>query len=611
MSFILNCQEISKSIGPRTLFNALSFTVNRGDRLAVIGANGSGKTTLLRLLSGLDTPDSGRITLLQNTLTGYLPQQEELNEEATVSEILFDALREEQLDEADRHSRIQTMLSRAEFTNFNLPVKILSGGWRKRLAISRALLRQPNMLIMDEPTNHLDLEGILWLEKLLGNSFPGSPSTFVMVSHDRYFLENLATRIVEISPLYPDGFILVEGNYSAFLRRKEQLLLQQQEQESRLANRVRRETEWLSRGPKARTSKARFRVNEAYRLTDELRHLKSRNRTQQDIKIDFDSTGRKTRKLLEAINISKSYNDVQLFSGLDITLSPGKRVGLLGKNGCGKSTLMHILAGVERKSGMKPDTGSIRTAEGIKIVYFAQDRKQLDPETTLRQALSPEGDSVIYRDRSVHVVTWAQQFLFRTDQLDTPIGNLSGGEKARIFIADLMRQPADILLLDEPTNDLDIPSLQVLEEGLLDFPGSVVLATHDRYLLNSVCDQILGFTGHGNVDFFADYEQWFRSLSDQKKTIARSDKTHRKKDVQKKAGRLSYLDQREYESMELKILSAEEMEREILLVMDNPDNASDSELLQRSWQDLEEVRAKIDQLYARWDELEMIKNSGD
>lgn len=611
MSLILNCQEISKTIGPRTLFESLSFTVNRDDRLAVIGANGSGKTTLLQLLSGFNTPDKGRINLLQNTLTGYLPQQEKFDEQATVTEILFDALKEEQLDEVEQHNRVQAMLSRAEFSNFYAPVKTLSGGWRKRLAISRVLVRQPDLLMMDEPTNHLDLQGILWLEKLLGSSFAGSPTTFVMVSHDRYFLENLATRIIEIASYYPNGFFQVDGNYSTFLHRKEQFIVQQQDKESRLTNRVRHETEWLNRGPKARTSKARYRINEAHRLSEELNHLKSMNRSRADIKIDFDSTGRKTKKLLEATNISKSYDDKTLFSGLDMVLSPGKRIGLLGKNGSGKSTLMQILADVDKSMGLKTDSGTIRTADGIKIVYFTQDRKQLDMKSTLRQALSPEGDSVTYRDRSLHIVTWAQKFLFRPDQLDTPVGSLSGGEQARILIADLMLQPADILLLDEPTNDLDIPSLQVLEDSLIDFPGSVVLVTHDRYLLNRVCDQILGFTGHGNITFFADYEQWCRSLQKQDKNTVQEKDSPKTRTKLKKAGRLSYLDQREYDKMEEMILAAERREKEILQFMETPENSSDPDLLQKSWKDLEEVRTSIDQLYSRWDELEKKKSSGN
>jgi len=611
MSLILNCQDISKAIGPRTFFHSLSFTVNRGDRLAVIGANGAGKTTLLRILAGNASPDTGRITLSQNVLAGYLPQQEVLDDGQTAAGVLLDALRAEHLDEAERYSRVHAMLSRAEFEDFEIPVSILSGGWRKRLAICRTLLHQPDLLVMDEPTNHLDLEGILWLEKLLATPFSGSPSTFVFVSHDRYFLENLATRIIEIAPSYPSGFFLVDGNYSAFLRNKEQFLLQQQEQENRLASRVRRETEWLQQGAKARTTKARYRVDEAHRLAEELRQLKTRNKARSDIEIDFDATGRKTRKLLEATGLVKSFEGKTLFAELNILLSPGRRIGLLGRNGCGKSTLMRILASAGKSDGVRPDSGSIRTAEGVRTVFFAQDRKQINPAATLRQALSPEGDSVVYRDRSLHVATWAQKFLFRTDQLDTPVANLSGGEKARILIADLMRQPADILLLDEPTNDLDIPSLQVLEESLLEFPGAVVLVTHDRYLLNRVCNSVLGFTGEGRVTRFADFEQWKRSLPKPARKETGTAPPRKKDKVQAKSGRLSYLDQREYDGMEESILEAEAEEQELLHAMNNPDNASDPALLQECWEKLEAVREGIQHLYRRWEELEAKKNSGN
>jgi len=611
MSLLLNCQDVGKTIGPRTLFHSLSFTVNSGDRLAVIGANGSGKTTLLRLLAGLDVGDRGTVTLTQSILTGYLSQQDKLDEASTAASLLTAALQGLHLDEAEMYSRVHAMLSRAEFDDPEVPVQVLSGGWRKRLAICRALLRQPDLFIMDEPTNHLDLEGIIWLEKLLASGFPDAPSTFIFVSHDRYFLENIATRIIEISPVYPSGALQVNGNYSSFLRHKELFLQQQQEQENRLASRVRREDEWLQRGPKARTTKAKSRIDEAYRLKEELHLFKSRNRARANIEIDFDATGRKTKKLLEATGLTKSYGDTVLFSNLDMVLSPNRRIGLLGKNGCGKSTLMQILAAADREDGLKPEQGRIRTADGVRIVYFAQDRKQIDPGSTLRQALSPEGDSVIYRDRPVHVATWAQKFLFRTDQLETPVGNLSGGEKARILIADLMRQPADILLLDEPSNDLDIPSLQVLEESMLEFPGAIVLVTHDRYLLDRVCDRVLGFTGQGDVAFFADFKQWYRFMCDQEKGKEKVSPTLKQKKSSNRSGRLSYLDQREYDGMEEKILAAEAEEQELLQIMNDQDNSSDSHLLDDTWKKLETIRAQIHLLYARWDELETKKSSDD
>ncbi|NOX79690.1 MAG: ABC-F family ATP-binding cassette domain-containing protein [Deltaproteobacteria bacterium] len=612
MPFMLNCQAVSKAIGAQPLFDSITFTITKGERLALIGANGSGKTTLLRILCGLDTPDSGKVALAGHVHLGYLAQSNRFAGEATVAEVIDENLDGLGLDETQRYNRVHAMLSRAEFPDPECRVHTLSGGWCKRLAISRVLARRPDILVMDEPTNHLDLEGILWLEKLLGSSLPESPSAFLLVSHDRLFLENMTNRTMEISPAYPDGFLRVEGKYSEFLEKKEAFLAGQQQRELRLSNRFRRETEWLSRGPKARSTKAKYRIDDASRLQEELKRVQARNRAQGKVRIDFDATNRKTKKLLEGRGLAKAYGDRTLFSGLDLVLSPGRRLGLLGQNGCGKSTLMQILADAGKDNGLAPDSGSLRIAEGVRIESFAQDRSRLDLTATLRRALSPEGESVIYRDQSLHVVSWARKFLFKAEQLDTPVGNLSGGEQARIFIADLMRRPADILLLDEPTNDLDIASLQVLEDSLLEFPGAVVLVTHDRFLLDRVCDRILGFDGCGRVEYFADYEQCFAALNEQRKQ-QRRDSGRQKKAKKKntmKTGRLSYMDQREYDGIEETILAAETEQSELQRLTAAPDTATNPDRLQECWQKMEEVQQKIEHLYLRWEELEAKKNSG-
>ncbi|MCI5114547.1 MAG: ABC transporter ATP-binding protein, partial [Candidatus Electrothrix sp. AX1] len=376
---------------------------------------------------------------------------------------------------------------------------------------------------------------------------------------------------------------------------------------------VRRENEWLSRGPKARATKAKSRKDAAYRLQDELVVLKQRNRVGTSVDISFDGTDRKTKKLLVATGISKGFEGRTLFSELDLTLSPGTRLGLLGRNGCGKSTLMQILAaaGADDDSGVQSDSGTIKVADNLRIISFDQRREQLDQEQTLRRALAPDGDSVMYQDRSIHVASWAQRFLFRTDQLETPVSRLSGGEQARILIASLMRQPADILLLDEPTNDLDIPSLNVLEQSLNEFTGALVLVTHDRFMLDRICDQVLGFDGKGKATLFADYEQWLTALASGR---AEEEKKQNKKKVQSKpvgkksAKKLSYMDQREYDQMEEKILEAETRQEELETAIQEPELAADPAKLAECCEELEIVQQEIADLYARWEELEAMQH---
>ncbi len=610
MSSLISCKSVAKSFGAQTLFKNIDLMIDSGDRIGVIGPNGSGKSTLLKIICDLEEPDSGQVVRQKFVSLSYLAQDDVFDETKSISDNLLAGLGGEDMVDTEKYYRVDTLLSRAEFADGNALVKNLSGGWRKRLSICRAMLLTPDVLVMDEPTNHLDIEGILWLEKMLRGA--AGPSAFLLVSHDRHFLENCTNRIVELSSVYPEGTLQVQGTYSQFLEKRDEFLVGQLAEEERLANKARREVEWLRRGPKARATKAKYRIDEAYKLTDELAELKARNRSLVNVQIDFEATGRKTRKLLEVIGIAKAYDGRTLFSDLDIILSPGSRLGLLGRNGCGKSTLMKILAGAVNKSGMVPDSGVVKVADNIKIVSFDQNRETIDPTLTLRRALAPDGDSVVYNGRSLHVVSWAKKFIFRPDQLETPVGQLSGGEQARILIAGLMRQPADILLLDEPTNDLDIASLDVLEASLLDFPGALVLVTHDRYLLDRVCHRLLGFGGTHGVSYYADYEQWLNDLPEavkpeesKKKNTAQAEKSPTQK---KSSGRLSYMDQREYDQIEEAIATEE---RRVELLQDRmalPEIVSNPDELAECWQELQEAQAEVERLYDRWDELEGKKN---
>ena len=605
MSNLIQCQSLSKSFGAQLLFKKINLVINEGDKIGVIGPNGSGKSTLLKMLCGLEESDSGLVNSQKFVRLSYLAQDDIFDGEQTVTGALLSAIADEDIEEVEKYNRVQSLLSRAEFVDNELLVKNLSGGWRKRLSICRSLLARPDVLVMDEPTNHLDIEGILWLEKILSGGL--APAAYLLVSHDRHFLENCTNRIIELSAVYPEGTLQVQGTYSKYLEKRDEFLSGQLQEEERLANKARREIEWLRRGPKARATKAKYRIDEAYKLTDELAEVKARNRAISNVQIDFEATGRKTKKLLEAKKIQKSFDTAPLFENLDIDLSPGTRLGLLGRNGCGKSTLMKILAAAGENGKAAPDSGTIRVADKVKIVTFDQNRSAIDPTVSLRRALAPEGDSVMYRERSLHVVSWAQKFLFRADQLETPVGQLSGGEQARILIAGLMRQPADILLLDEPTNDLDIASLDVLEASLVDFPGALVLVTHDRYLLDHVCQKILGFGSSAGVTYYADYGQWLADLPVKSKSETGKKKPSAqpgKSDSPKKKGRLSYLDQREYDQIEERISTAEARVEELQQKMELPEVTSDPAKLDECWQELERAQREVEQLYSRWDELE-------
>ncbi|HLH04558.1 MAG TPA: ABC-F family ATP-binding cassette domain-containing protein [Bryobacteraceae bacterium] len=594
MALLLNAQELTVRYGAEPLFENLSIAVSEGDRLGLIGPNGSGKSTLLEILAGRREADSGTVALRKNTRVSYVAQQSEFAPGETVRDVIRRALEQAHVAASERDRLESETLGRAGFTEFESEAQTLSGGWRKRLAIAKALVSEPDLLLLDEPTNHLDLAGIEWLEGLLrSGSF-----ACIVISHDRYFLQNVATGIVELNRMYAEGVLRVAGDYAAFLEKKEEVLAAQVKRQEALENRVRTEIAWLRRGPKARATKAKARIDQAHELIGELKDLQGRQRT-GTAGIDFTASERATKRLVKFDDVTFAFGERTIARDLNFAITAGMRIGLVGPNGSGKTTLLRLILGE-----LEPSAGRVERAQSLRMVYFEQNRT-LDPMLTLRRALAPDGDSVIFQDRPIHVASWAARFLFSSEQLNQPVRKLSGGERARVLIAKLMLEPADVLLLDEPTNDLDIPTLEILEENLLEFPGALVLVTHDRFMLDRVSTTVLGLDGTGEAQLFADYAQWEAWLaerSDQGTEAVESRKTPEK--ARAPARKLSYLENRDWETIEQRIAEADAVLAAKKALLEDVEVTRDPKRLQQALAEIEQAQGEADALYARWAELE-------
>ncbi len=606
MQPILIVQNLSKRFGAAPLFQQITLAVHEGARIGLIGPNGAGKSTLLAILGAEQQPDSGEVSLRKCARVGYVHQVSDFVPGVTVRQVIEAALDRAAVPPDAREQSLRETLGRAGFAEvdsranpgMDREASTLSGGWRKRLAIAQALVSKPDVLLLDEPTNHLDLDGIEWLEGLLRKANLG----FVVVTHDRYFLENVASEVVELNRIYSEGLLRVKGGYSKFLEVREAYVEWQQRAQESLRNRVQREMEWLRRGAKARSTKAKARINNANALIAELGESEARSRT-AEVDISFGATDRQSKRLVEITDAAITLGDREILRNFCLVLTNGLKLGLAGSNGSGKTTLLRAITGEIPLSA-----GEIRRAPGLRIVYFSQLR-ELDGALTLRRALAPDSDSVIYRDRVLHVASYASRFLFTSEQLHQPLERLSGGERARVLIARLMLQPADVLILDEPTNDLDIPTLEILEESLLEFPGAFLLVTHDRYLLDRVTNAVLGLDALGNSALFADYLQWEtwrdrqtgatpEASIDQAPIAAAgaySSPMPRKK--------LSYLEQREYDAIETRIEAVDARLRAAERNIIAPEIGTDAEALTAALAELEAAKADHHAVYERWMEL--------
>ncbi len=583
------------------MFQEISFTVSDGDRIGLIGPNGAGKSTLLAVLAGEQDADAGEVAVRRRARIGYVLQESSFAEGLTVRDVLVAALERAGVPEAEREGRLRETGGRVGFPRLEDEAATLSGGWRKRLAIAEAVVTGPDVLLLDEPTNHLDLAGIVWLEALLREA----RFACVVVSHDRYFLENVATEIVELSRVYADGLLRVKGSYSKFLEGREAYMEAQSKLQDALKNRVKTEIEWLRRGPKARATKAKARIDNAHELIGQLKEVNARQQT-SSAGIEFSGTERQTKRLVELENVSVELGGRRILEDLSFLITNGVRIGLVGPNGSGKTTLLRLLTGE-----LEPTSGVVKKAASLRMVYFSQMR-EMDEGVTLRRALAPDSDSVMYQGRVVHVASYATKFLFTSEQLNQPVERLSGGERARVLIAKLMLEPADVLLLDEPTNDLDIATLEILEESLLEYTGALVLVTHDRYMLDRVSTVVLGLDGRGGAETFADYSQW--EMWGGSKVGEAVAPGAAGKAVNGAGGngtgvaaagkkKLSYLEAREFASIEDRVEEAEVRLQSARLRLELPEVAVDAAALMQAISDMESAQAEADDLYARWAEL--------
>lgn len=609
MAILVNAFQVKKAFAARPLFDGITFSLETGERVGLIGPNGAGKSTLLRLLAGKASPDAGTLSLQRGLRVGFVEQVPQFAPGATVFSSVLEGARD--AHDWEENARARELLSRLSLGEPERPVERLSGGWKKRVALARELLRQPDLLLLDEPTNHLDVESILWLEELIR----GASFATLTITHDRLFLQRVSNRILELDRRNPGGLLSVAGDYATFLETKEELMAAQGRQEERLRNTLRRETEWLRQGAKARTTKQQARIQRAGELKQAVEELTYRNQV-GTARIEFQGAEKNPKKLIDAKGISKSYGGRTVIPRTDVLVTARSRIGLLGANGCGKSTLIRLLLGDET-----PDSGTVTRSEHLKVAYFEQNRESLDPEVSALRTVCPLGDYVDFRGARVHVKSYLSRFLFSYEQMEMAVGKLSGGEQSRILIAKLMLREANLLVLDEPTNDLDTATLDVLEEVLREFDGAVLLVTHDRYFLDQVARQLLAFgvneKGEPELVPMVGLSQWESWHEEQVAARARAEAASVRRSVPTTAEtvagsapvaprkrKLSYKDQRDLDSMEENIQKAEARLAELEAESAKPENAANSVRLTELSQELAKAQAEVDRLYARWAELE-------
>jgi ATP-binding cassette subfamily F protein uup len=594
MSVLMSVHELKFAFSHRILFEGQTFSINSGEKIALIGQNGAGKSTLLKILAGEMDADSGTVSRGRGLKLGYLPQTPTLPLHLTAREAIY-----ESVTDAEDWSQVgaaEEAMSRLQIRD--IKVSEMSGGWKKKVALARELAKNPDVLLLDEPTNHLDVESILWLEDWVRNS----PLCIVVISHDRAFLNRVGKRVIEVDRRNPGGILSHDGNYEQFLIMKQEYLETMASREESLKNVLRREMEWLGRGAKARTTKQKARIDRAGDLKSEVADLSARNQN-LTAKLEFDTgDDRGPKKLVELKEVSKTYGEKKILANFSLKVGPKTRLGLMGRNGVGKSTLIRLIAG-----GEEADVGTIERADRLQVSYFEQNRDALDPEISVLRSVCPYGETIEFQGRKMHVRGYLDRFLFSGPNVDVLVGKLSGGEQARLLLAQLMLRPANLLILDEPTNDLDMQTLGLLEDCLEEFPGAVILVTHDRSFMNAVCNQILA---QPEMIFFSDIDQWEKWFKAELKKQGSAGETKfssgtlLKEPDTKKKKKLSYKDQIEYDSMEATIADHEVRLGVLEAKSQKPEILANAVELQKITGEMAMIQMEVEKLYTRWAELE-------
>ena len=612
---LISVENISKSFGERTLFENLSFTIHQGDKVAFVAKNGSGKTTILKILMGKDTPDTGQTIFRKGTTIGFLEQVPELQANLTVEETILasdnaslkvinqyeKALQNpddmeylqhcmdlmDQYQAWDFETQYKQILFKLQLDDLSQVVKNMSGGQKKRLALAVLLLQKPDVLVLDEPTNHLDLEMIEWLEAY----FAKENFTIFMVTHDRYFLERVCNTIIELDH---EKLYSYQGNYSYYLQKKEERQIQEATELQKAKNLYVKELDWIRRQPKARTTKSKSRVDDFQEIKERAFNRKKDHVVELEIQAD-----RMGSKIVELHKVSKKFGNKVLLNNFDYTFKKAEKVGIIGKNGTGKTTFLHILT-----KNLAPDNGKVVIGDTIKIGYYTQNGLQPKPQQKVIDVIKEFGEYIpLAKGRLLSASQLLERFLFdRKKQYDF-VEKLSGGELKRLYLCSVLIQNPNFLILDEPTNDLDIVTLNVLENFLLDFPGCVIVVSHDRYFMDKIVDHLFVFRGDGVVDDFPGNYSDFRIYEDA--VVPEKAEVKEKsnwKENQVSQG-LSFNEQKEYQKLERDIKDLEYQKKQIEKLFSEV--SLTSEEIEKQSKILQEIIHKMEEKEERWFELSM------